>query len=301
MDSADSQTLWCRDATPPCRRQPDEPAGALSDPRWARLSAARRPQREGLADHRGPCRAGSHPARRDDAGHGRVRDLCPAQGGRADARLHGDLPVGDHRIEREGARPRPRRRRLHQQAVPGGRSPRARADAPRAARPADAASPAQRGAPARAAGGAGAAARGARSRRGCAARQQHGRRAPAGRHQDGGCVGRTAAHQRPARQRPRSGGPRRPPPVVAQLARHHLRQLPRHRVGALALRRRDARRIGRAGEVAPRAWRHALPRGNPAPAHRRTADRHAASARADRRAACLAGGARCACHRVHHA
>ena len=57
--------------------------------------------------------------------------------------------------------------------------------------------------------------------------------------QEAAAVRRAAADQRPAGQRPRSGGARRPPPVGARDARDHLRQLS---VAAVRRRRRRARR-----------------------------------------------------------
>ncbi len=71
--------------------------------------------------------AGPDPARRDDARHGRLRGLPPAQGQSRDPRHSGDLPHRQDRRDRRGERLRGRRRRLHPQAVLGADRARARA------------------------------------------------------------------------------------------------------------------------------------------------------------------------------
>ena len=63
--------------------------------------------------------AGPHPARRDDAGHGRLRSLPAPEGQSRHPRHSGDLPHRQDRRDRRGERIRGRRRRLHPQAVLG--------------------------------------------------------------------------------------------------------------------------------------------------------------------------------------
>ena len=120
----------------------------------------RHQRREGACHRQRRREAGSHPARRDDARHGRLRGLPPAQGQSGHARHSHHLPHRQDRGGRRGEGLRRRRGRLHPQAVLG---------PDRAGQGQDAARPA---------GGADRSARGARAGRPAAARACCRRRPP---------------------------------------------------------------------------------------------------------------------------